>query len=238
MGLELLLAPFRYVISTRTNKLDLKDPEPPLKHTSTIVETPLGILKKGLLEYATSISALRSYHQHRAIFKSLESEGHTVESYNPLSLEFRSLATLSYEVEKRSQGKVDVTNSGLYLALQDGSGTIFGNHAKINDLIDKGVNPDFVAGFWFLFCLNNLAFECVHVDPGRSIETFDNMDEASRKNLITSVHGLRMKGIEYYTKIGRNRVKPSTDYFVVIAEPDFHRYDIKMLLPYSALTTQ
>ena len=91
--------------------------------------------------------------------------------------------------------------------------------------------------FGFYFLLGIKTFECTYVDPGRSIKTFEGLDEASRIGIIAAVHKLQLLELRNH-KSKFIRINPKTDYFAVIAEPDFHRYDVKMLLPYSALTTQ
>lgn len=233
MSLDLLLHHLKHFIGHRA-KTGLED-LPPFKEDSSVLETPREIMERGISEYANSISAVRSYHQHRASFKHQMDDATPLISYNSymdqLSDGLNTLMDIAKEIEKRASGFLDYRLAGLYLALMDGSDKIFDDHAEIKKLLDSGINVDFVAGFWFLFSFGNTTFECTYVDPGRSLQTFDGLDEASRTRLISSVHRLRNRESESLIKSNSIITNPNTDYFTVIAEPEFHKYKIKMFLP-------
>ena len=159
MGLESLLVPFRHFIGHRANSSENLQPS---TEDSPVLETPLGILEEGLLKYAIAINAVRSYHQHRSNLRYLNDPlmngPLNVSNYNQFFDELGIAGAIKEKIKKEALGILDYRLAGLYLALMDGSGTIFDSHAEIKGIVEKGVNPDFVAGFWFLFSFGNKNF--------------------------------------------------------------------------------
>lgn len=187
------------------------------------LETAQIVLEDGLREYAYIIRGLRSYHQH------LQASRSEIDD-DLLNLNaWERIDELGRCVKENSNGRVYCGRSGFFSVPTDNFMVVFDNHFAWTHYRSLGLNDvDIIAGFWFLFYNQKprLTYECMLVDGGRSIQTFEELDKKTKREFV---EGFTERRRESLVVVSRNL---PTAYCAVMTERDLDEYDIKMILPF------